>query len=323
MKFLDRVKDLFSDEEEIIETREIEVEEQEEHKLPTFMRNKLKQEEEVLKQEEKENEEEQMISDRDLIRTNHNFSFPIEFNDNDFSDTTNYSSQNILVKEKEREKTVSELYAKKEEPKPIRFRPTPIISPVYGVLDKNYKKDEVLEKEESNYEIQRPSRQIDFESVRKKAFGTLTDDLKDSLCENCEYLKEVKVTKKVEKIPDDNLLYDIVKDDVDDISIDEASENYFDYGVAYEPKDKTVIEETTKIKIINHNDEEPTAEKIEVKEQLPDKDLLKEEISHKNEKEVAEDIKDELPVVPEDDNSLELSDDLFDLIDSMYEEGDE
>lgn len=44
MKFLDKIKDLFSDEEEVIETKEIEVEEQEEHKLPTFMRNKIEEE---------------------------------------------------------------------------------------------------------------------------------------------------------------------------------------------------------------------------------------------------------------------------------------
>ena len=41
MGFLDKIKDLFSDEEEVVETKEIEVEEKEEHKLPTFMRNKI------------------------------------------------------------------------------------------------------------------------------------------------------------------------------------------------------------------------------------------------------------------------------------------
>ena len=44
MKFFDKVKDLFSDEEEVVETEEIEVEEKEDHKLPTFMRNKIEEE---------------------------------------------------------------------------------------------------------------------------------------------------------------------------------------------------------------------------------------------------------------------------------------
>ena len=57
MKFFDKVKDLFSDEEEVVETEEIEVEEKEEHKLPTFMRNKIEEEqkrEEARKVEKKE-----------------------------------------------------------------------------------------------------------------------------------------------------------------------------------------------------------------------------------------------------------------------------
>ena len=41
-----------------------------------------------------------------------------------------YSKQNVLQKEREREKPIAELYAKKEEPKPKKFRPTPVISPV-------------------------------------------------------------------------------------------------------------------------------------------------------------------------------------------------
>ena len=48
MKFIDKLKDLFTDEEEVVETKEIELEKtekEEEHKLPTFMRNKIEQEE--------------------------------------------------------------------------------------------------------------------------------------------------------------------------------------------------------------------------------------------------------------------------------------
>ena len=280
------------------------------------MRNKIEQEEQEKKDSEPK-EEEESVSDRELIKTNSNFSFPIEFNDSDFVDTSTYSKQNVLAKEKEheKEKKVAELYAKKEEPKPVRFKPTPIISPVYGVLDKNYKKEEVLEKEQSEYELKRPSRKVDFETVRKKAFGTLTDDLKDNLCENCELLKEVKITKKVEKIPEDNLLYDIVKDEEEqeseDISIATAAENYYDFGVDYEPKttSKKVTEtDDSDIKIIDHNEEEPVAEKIEVKENVEENE---ENLVTNYEK------KENL------DDSLELTDDLFNLIDSMYDEGDE
>ena len=48
MGLLDKIKNLFTDEEEIIETEEIEAEEKkedvEEHPLPTFMREKIEKE---------------------------------------------------------------------------------------------------------------------------------------------------------------------------------------------------------------------------------------------------------------------------------------
>ena len=328
MKILDKIKDLFTDEEEVVETAEVEIEKTVEHKLPTFMRKKIEQEEERIKEEKLE--ENDLISDKDIVKTNTNFSFPVEFNDSDF-EVEGYSNQNVLAKE--REKTVSELYTKKDEPKPLRFRPTPIISPVYGVLDKNYQKDEILEKDENGYDIKRPSKKVDFESVRKKAFGTLADDLKDNLCENCEYLKEVKITKKVEKIPEDNLLYDIVKDEEkkEDITVEEAADNYYDFGVAYEPKHETVITDTSDIKIVDHNGEEVTGEKIEVKEP-EEKPTLEEGILEELDKSQEEDVvlekenkktKAKKKENEEIDKDLDLSDDIFNLIDSMYDEGDE
>ena len=128
MKFLDKIKDLFSDEEEVIETKEIEVEEREEHKLPTFMRNKI--EEEQKREEEKKLREENVdiISDREVVRskTGNNFSFPIDIEESDMvldnrydrgnniDYNTSYSRQNILLKEQEKkDKSLSSFYDKK------------------------------------------------------------------------------------------------------------------------------------------------------------------------------------------------------------------
>ena len=289
MGFLDKIKDLFSDEEEVVETKEIEVEEKEEHKLPTFMRNKIEEEEkreEVKKTRTGVSDE--IISDREIVktRTNNNFAFPIEMDEPDTFEVPKYSNQNILAKKKEEEKKVSTLYSKKEEPKPKRFKPTPVISPVYGVLDKNYTKDEVKLQDESSYEIPRASKKIDFETVRNKAYGSLTDDIRNNLCENCELYQEVKITKNADKkkvIDDSNLLVDMTEDTPSnkDVTLGDAEDNYFDFGVSYEqPKrEKTeVVINTNKveldagdsdIKIVNHNMEEASAEKIEVKEEVP------------------------------------------------------
>ena len=78
-------------------------------------------------------------------------------------------------------------------------------------------------------------------------------------------------------------------------AIEKAIENYEDFGVAYEiPKEEEKIEkENNDIKIVNHNDEEAKAEQIEMKEVVK---------------------------VENTNASSANKDDLFDLIDSMYED---
>lgn len=337
MGFLDKIKDLFSDEEEVVETKEIEVEEKEEHKLPTFMRNKI--EEEQKREEEKASklENNDVLSDRELVRSrsvNNNFSFPIEMDEPDTFKVPTYSNQNVLTKKKEEEKK-SSLYTKKEEPKPKKFKPTPVISPVYGILDKNYTKDEVKIQDEKAYEIQRGSKKVDFETVRNKAFGSLTDEIRNNLCENCELYQEVKITKNADKkkIDESNLLSDIMVDTPsEDVSLGTAEENYFDFGVSYEQPKKEkpdVIINTNKveldasssdIKIVNHNEEESSAEKIEVKEEVPRRRVAK-----KIEESITDEVNDENSI-NEIVDSYSKSDDLvgendiFNLIDSMYDE---
>ena len=355
MKFLDKIKDLFSDEEEVIETKEIEIEEdkqEEEHKLPTFMRNKIEEEQ---KREEERKQREMPIrqefaeptSDREIVKTrSSNFSFPMDMDELEVNPISRpaYSSQNVL----ERERKVSELYnkpelySKKEEPKPKKFKPTPVISPVYGVLDKNYTKDEVKVSDERTYELQRPSRKVDFETVRNKAFGSLTDDIRNNLCENCELYQEVKITKaadiKSKKEKEEDLLADIKED----ISLGDAEENYFDFGVDYEIPTRedthsvkiTRTKEVEEIKIVNHNDEESVAEKIEVKEsskeeeleniEIPTRTSLEEDLIDTREfekistdEETADSILESLDDVTEESSP---ENDIFSLMDSMYDE---
>jgi len=355
MKFLDKIKDLFSDEEEVIETKEIEIEDEEdieeERKLPTFMRNKIeeeqKREEERKQREIPFREKEEIISDNEIVRTriNNNFSFPIDMDEPNTKPVTRptYSSQNVL----EREKKVSdlynksELYSKREEPKPKKFKPTPVISPVYGVLDKNYTKDEVKVSDERTYELQRPSRKVDFETVRNKAFGSLTDDIRNNLCENCELYQEVKITKaadlKLRSDKEEELLADIKED----ITLGDAEDNYFDFGVDYEIPTRedtstvkiTRTKEVEEIKIVNHNDEESVAEKIEVKEppkedndelEIPTRASLEEDLidTKEFEKNITEEETTDSILEKLDDINDEISseNDIFSLMDSIYDE---
>ena len=181
---------------------------------------------------------------------------------------------------------------------------------MYGILDKNYRKEEVVEKEEAQTTMQRPSKKVDFETVRKKAFGNLTDELKDNLmCENCELYKEVK---RISSLKEDDLLYEMTVDEEPEVTIKTAYENYEEFGVAYQPEEHRrqtpVIEEKKEDiedVIVNHNEEDQTAEKIEIQEPVEKEVLPSREEKNKN-------------IVKEQEEKVDA--DFFELIDSMYKE---
>ena len=379
MGLMDKFKNLFTDEEVVEEDEEEtveikEIKKEEEPKLPTFMREKLAEEENehgekshVMKIEsdveiKKEIKLEKNIEDEALeakeIDHKQSFKFPIDFNDGDFTETRT-SRQELRAKEKNndfgfskeryshdeemKEKTihqtnkkdlkVSELYKdKKDDSKKNekKFRATPIISPIYGVLDKNYIPDEVESNKGRNFEENRPSKNIDFDSVRKKAYGDLADEIKENLvCENCEYLKEVKDCKKKNMNENSEYANNNIKDfDYEDseyqnITLDEAAENYYDYGVEYEKKpinhydvdsvNSYYLDEEDGARVVDYSDsvEEKSKKEIPpVKSSINLLSTLKKSMGDDTESDASS----------KKDKNLELTDDLFNLIDSMYDE---
>ena len=312
MGLFDKIKDLFMD--EIVEDEEIELEEEnkniyEEPKnvLPKVMRDTIKREEkrEEVKRPVLEVKEEK----KEVVEPAKKFTFPIDFGDELPSRNTKNSSVNVLKAEKEVPKKVAELYPKKEEVKTKpKFKATPVISPVYGILDKNYKKEEVKEKSDE-ISMKRPSKKVDFETVRKKAFGNLVDEIKDNmLCENCELYKEVK---RISSIKEDGLLYDMMVDDEDDgdVTIEKAYDNYEEFGVAYEPKveprinnnNNQIVEEKEVEEEVNVEDLKLDTEKVE------EKDEVIEEVPSRSKK-------------SEEKKETKVDADFFELIDSMYKE---
>lgn len=318
MGLFDKLKDLFMD--EVMDDEEVELEEDnkkvyQEPKdvLPKVMRDTIKKEEESIKFEELKPINQEVVKKEETVPEK-KFSFPIDFEEN--VTPSRVTNKNVLKVEKEAPKKVSELYSKKEVVvEKTKFKPTPVISPVYGILDKNYTKEEVREKPEDNFEMKRPSKKVDFETVRKKAFGNLTDEIKDNLmCENCELYKEVK---RISAISSDNLLYDMTVDDDkkdEPVTIEKAYDNYEDFGVAYEPKRESskVNNNTT---IINNNTEVNISEKIEIEDKL----------SLDNEKEInipddKIEVEEKIPYRQEKNKEGKVDEDFFKLIDSMYKE---
>ena len=290
---------------------------------------------------------------------NNKFKFPVAFEESDFTDISRVSRQSRTEKNngdsrkdtvpsvklaskkalEKKEVKVAELYKDKREVEKKdekRFTATPIISPIYGVLDKNYRKEELEPFSGGNYEADRPSKNIDFDSVRKKAYGSKknnkedNDDLvndieKNMMCENCEYMKKAKSCKKD---VDDDLMYEALceKNKEDDITLDEATENYYDYGVEYEKKNDDygydydlLDQEEEEVKIVNHDDDvvDDEVKKSKKKKEVPP---VKSSIN------LLSTLKKSMGSDEETDNqkeekNLELTDDLFNLIDSMYDEG--
>lgn len=349
MGLIEKFKNLFTDEEEIIETREVEPQvneinmEPEKNKLPTFMREKIEREEQEIKTFESEQEPKQELAEpiieQPQSEENIKFKFPIEMEEPVFTPPHRENKQ-LIPKEKEppKKKSMAELYGSKKEKKTVnKFNPTPIISPVYGVLDKNYKKEEVKVKEieqpchEEKIEQPIASKKVDFESVRRKAFGSLIEEVQEnSMCENCELLKEVK---RLEKVNENSLLYETMEEiseekksnpipSFDEVSkITKTEENYYDYGLDYEPthgmketsfKSNSLSEPS--VEIVNHNDNNQP-EEIQITEKKSNLNILS-----TLKKSMGEPVKETPSIKNSAVENLELTDDLFDLIDSMYEE---
>lgn len=109
---------------------------------------------------------EDTISDRSLVDTNQNFKFPIIFEEDDFKEEKK-KNKSINVLERENNKYEAEI-KKEVKPQKKSFKPSPVISPVYGVLDKNYSKDDITSKDGllNDYD-----EKIDIDYVIKKAYG--------------------------------------------------------------------------------------------------------------------------------------------------------
>ena len=120
------------------------------------------------------------------------------------------------------------------------FKPSPIISPIYGVLDENYKKDEIVTKKEVRITSSYKSRNIDVDSVRAKAYGNSDDIFEEELTSNKKDKKEETVSEEDNfednLIKEEDSLLDISSDNtpsVARVTMGDAEEYYSDLGLEY------------------------------------------------------------------------------------------
>ena len=252
MKFIEKLKNVFfeevpddEDEEELPQTfaRKIEVPKKEIEKpkvVPEFRR----EDRPVVKEEEgfEEIHNEQIVPEE-----KEEPSFPMMFDDDDFledkkeEEVDDYRPVTPTREEREEEKELyhgkrelsyiesvrkpSYSYTKSyyEEKETKGFKPSPIISPVYGVLDKNYRKEEVVTKKETKISVGRNT--FDLDSVRNKAFGRDDEEISDK--------KTREAKEKHEK--EEKKIYDVNnnKPQVNRVTLADADEYYNDLGLAY------------------------------------------------------------------------------------------
>lgn len=262
MGLLGKIKDLFTDEEIVDEPIKKEVIKVE---IPAPVR-----------------EERVVVSDSEAVKTPEKSS-PVFFDAKDFEDIS-------VVKEVARPVRSSYLKAKKEEEKKI-FRPSPIISPVYGVLDKNYRKDDITTKSKVD-DIQREQKHLSIDDIRKKAFGTLEEDLENELfSQNTVLFKEEFEEEVFEKE------LDIFEEMENDDHVVETHEEVSPFEVPFEEQKRE-----RRLSEYPVYDEEFEVSQEPVKIQISD----------------GTNLEDDLRNIFEESNER-IEEDLFNLIDSMYE----
>lgn len=201
MGLFDKVKNLFTEEVEVDEEpikpmkRERIVEEIKEEK-PVIESRKIVEEKPVVTESPILTREE-----RPSVR------MPVYFDDNAFSDLKGFEPekkeeprrQNRDLKFNTKKNRNENLYKgnNKEEISTKKiFKPSPIISPVYGVLDKNYKKDDVKTKIRKEPVKITPT----IDDIRAKAYGSLEEDLENTLFTSGTLSLDPKEITKEEKI---------------------------------------------------------------------------------------------------------------------------
>lgn len=311
MGLLDKVKNLFTEEveEEIKpiknEVRHIEVE---------APKRELREEKIEIEEEPVEEKKEEKF---------------VFFSDDDFKDLERKEVEpRPVVQEKSKQMYRSTII---EEETPKMFKPSPIISPVYGVLDKNYSKEEVVSKKVVSRPVD-PNMSVD--DVRRKAYGTIEDDFKETFAgkniepEEVAEVSNIDIFEELEKYDNLDALEEKIenKDKVDDIfdSLDNKKEEILDE--LDNKKDEILDELDSKKEDIITNDSSAD------NNDLDDLDLDEETLELSRQLETAKKRLDEInDIIPEEekeepeepkDEDLNESE-LFDLIDSMYDKKDD
>ena len=303
MKIFGKLKDILFDDVEEEETTPVKREEVVRKVETPRVEEPVKVVKEEIKEEKTPEQDFNNINERNLFKSENTFTFP-DFDEEEFSSSIERNERpkttNVLEYEKKRrvEKKYDfgryERVETKEVVEKKKFTPSPIISPVYGILNEDYKiediKDVTLENAKAN-------NAVNIEAVRKKAFETPIDMKKP---DEKYYEETVSVRLKDEPI---QMPIEEKSRTIDELLADAADEEISVYNNRHEREVEPVVEPEP----VNVEPEEAPSAYDEIDNELDDLKTSKED-NTKNE---------------EYENDETLENDLFDLIDSMYENGED
>lgn len=269
MKLLDKIKTVLFEDDEQEENLERKKEVPIAKKIDI---EKTKEELEIKREEPKINNE---------YRREERVKGPVIFNDEDFLMEVKEPVKKE-IKPKKEEKILYGGYDNKDYGKnKEKFKPSPVLSPVYGVINDSLNKSHGDAKNDKSYLdhlFEEKKQPVDLDYIRQKAYGDIIKE-KETDNDNKDLLYDMRQEEKVV---------------IDKITLGDAEEYFNDlgleYNVDYRDKEKEKMTRTSKNKQLVEIVEEEIKEEEKIKEELQSKEI--EEVEEKN---------------------------LYDLIDMMYD----
>ncbi len=159
---------------------------------PVKTQPRVQEKPKVVKEVKEDNE-------RETFKTEPTFQFPV-FDENEFAQAPTRTRTNKSVSSKSNSNNRSKIdFGRFEEPKKPKeekkkFVPSPVISPVFGVLDKNYVKKDISKKLVKE-------KVVNIDDVRNKAYGLVEEQIENGFTD-----KTVPIKEKPEKTITDLLI---------------------------------------------------------------------------------------------------------------------
>lgn len=306
MKLLDKIKNAIFEEDEL-EEKEVIEETKPEIIKPTFEDEVVKKidiEKTIPKKIELPKDE--IPEEKPVLPKREHRVTPVIFDEDDFI----MDDEPVVAPKKEvvKEEVKKPLYSGyRDERQKEKFKPSPIISPVYGFVGVSPILEQPRNDELSSFNemfAKEKKETVTLDAVRQKAYGVAPVD-------------------KVEEDDDLGLLYDMQQDDapaISKITLGDAEEYFDDLGLEYNVDYRDHAKESSTIDNKKHTVEE---KKENVLESTAELEITKEQMRPKTAKEIKKvtKIKDlDIDDINESDDMSEPDEkNLYDLIDMMYD----